>query len=377
VQTIADVVRERGPRANNFDLIRLVAAAVVLVSHSWPLTMGHERSEPLFALNGGQMAMGNLAVQVFFFVSGMMITASWLQNPSLASFTWKRALRLFPALIVAVMLTALVLGPALTTLPRADYAAHPGTWAYLANAALVTGYHLPGVFSGLPYADAVNGSLWTLPYEVRCYVMVAALGCVGALSGVVGGRIAVAIALAAALVVVALALVGADGPAIALKKQAELTVPFALGMLAWLWRDTVAVHGPRAVAVVLALVAGAAVLKVPFFPLVTAGAMLVLVPAIGYARAEWPRRLTASGDYSFGLYLYAFPVQQTLVALLPGIGVAGLVALALPITLLLAVLSWYLVERPALGFKGLALWGRDKSAPSILPSTTAGSMNQR
>lgn len=351
--SIGDVIRERGPRANNYDLIRLVAATLVLVSHAFPLTAGNDAGDPLSLLTRGQATLGALAVGVFFFVSGVLVTQSYGQSEGLRHFLWKRALRLFPGLIVLVLLTTFVLGPLLTQLSPADYLSAPGTWDYLQNMLLRTRDFLPGVFEAAPFARGVNGSLWTLPYEVRCYLVVAALGVVGLLSW----RWAMALLLACLAVSFAFVhfpeqLRGWPGASV-IRQSADLTSYFAAGMLCWLRRDLAGTgRVPFLAGVLLLLVAT----QTPVFVPLAALAVGLLIPPIAYASADWPRRLTASGDYSYGIYLYAFPVQQTVVALLPVPPTWWLnILIAAPATLLLAVLSWHFVERPLLALKTSAV----------------------
>lgn len=151
-------------RENNFDFLRFFAAALVLFAHSYPL-VGRREDEPLTLLTGYEKG-GSIAVGVFFVMSGYLIASSWLASSSPKSFLIKRALRIFPALIVAVLLSAFVIGPLVTQFDLGRYLAADGTWTYLQNILLVTRYELPGVFTGNLYPDVVNGSLWTLPLEV-------------------------------------------------------------------------------------------------------------------------------------------------------------------------------------------------------------------
>ena len=160
-------------RDNNFDVLRLVAATLVLVSHCFPLT-GHE--EPFGALTG--VTLGEVGVVMFFAMSGFLIAKSWTDEPDPGRYFRKRALRLLPALVVAVAFTTLVLGPLFTSLPLSDYLTDAETWWYLIRASLLVTIagELPGVYDDNVFPDAVNGSLWTLPLEAGCYVMIAVLG---------------------------------------------------------------------------------------------------------------------------------------------------------------------------------------------------------
>jgi peptidoglycan/LPS O-acetylase OafA/YrhL len=133
-------------RDNNFDFLRQFAAFCVIVGHS-------------------QSLVSTFGVQIFFAVSGFLVTESWLRGPKIGSFLKKRTSRIFPGLMVCILLTALVMGPLLTRLPVGEYFDHPGTLLYLKNIFLSPVYFLPGLFEGNTYPNAVNGSLWSLPVE--------------------------------------------------------------------------------------------------------------------------------------------------------------------------------------------------------------------
>ena len=160
-------------RENNFDSVRLIAAAAVIYGHAHPLTQTPDR---VFWGN----SVESFAVKVFFVISGFLITASWLSDPSPFRYFAKRALRIFPALAVVVAVSALVLGPLVTTLPLSSYFASPQVPAYFSNIALRPVYYLPGVFDRLPYPGAVNGSLWSLPAEFAMYLLLPLLCVLGA-----------------------------------------------------------------------------------------------------------------------------------------------------------------------------------------------------
>lgn len=160
-------------RDNNFDFLRFLAAALVIFSHSFALTaMPYEP----YAWLSGYATFGMLAVNIFFILSGFLITKSWLDNPKILIFLKKRILRIMPGLFVAVVFTILVIGPLVTTLSFKEYLFNPMTKQYFNNALLSVSFFLPGVFADNLYKGAVNGSLWTLPIEFRLYMAVLALG---------------------------------------------------------------------------------------------------------------------------------------------------------------------------------------------------------
>ena len=153
---LADLAKGRD---NNFNLIRFIAASLVLFSHSYPLAMGNGFPEPLS--NSLGTSWGSIAVDVFFVASGFFIAASFSLKSSFKSFAMARILRIYPALIITTLLTVFVLGPLFTSLSLFDYFSHSQTYQYLIkNTTLLTGieYYLPGVFTDTPYNQAVNGS---------------------------------------------------------------------------------------------------------------------------------------------------------------------------------------------------------------------------
>jgi len=336
-------------RANNFDVLRLVAATLVLVSHCFPLT---GETEPFGELSG--WTMGEVGVVMFFAMSGFLIAKSWSDQPQLVPFAVKRALRLLPALVVAVLVTALVIGPVLTTLRPADYYTDPGTWLYIArNCMLYTvSGRLPGVYEDNVYPDAVNGSLWTLPVEASAYVMAAALGMLGLLR-----RSGPLLALAVVLVVAASDLspladgAGATTAGGNLRIVLELIATFALGSLLYSTRAWLPLSWPL-LGLLVALWAVSFDSAWDGVTGIVAVSYAVLVLAFRTPDA-W-RRVTAPGDVSYGIYVYAFLVQQAVADLWgPSLTPAGMFLLAFPITYGCALLSWQVIERPALGLKRL------------------------
>ena len=161
-------------RDNNFNLLRILAAYAVLVGHGFPLTIGKTALEPLGASLG--MSIGMIAVDVFFMTSGFLVTASLLARKSTVEFVWARVLRIFPALFVMLVLTVFGLGVFFTTLSPSSYLLDYWTRTYFIRGLTLffgVSYELPGVFATNPYDHVVNGSLWTMPYELRMYVTLA------------------------------------------------------------------------------------------------------------------------------------------------------------------------------------------------------------
>jgi len=348
-----------GGRVNNLNLIRMIAASAVLLSHAFSVTGIAEPFEPVFS-----RSLGHMAVAVFFVISGFLIARAWERKSGVGHWLASRALRMYPGLAAALVLTVLVLGPATTTLPLGQYFAEPATWFYVPiNLSLIElRFGLPGVFEQLPYAGTINGSLWTLVYEVTCYGAVAAAGAAGLLRRPKG----FALALGAYLILHAAVMATAPhaGRGNQLDSLAELSFPFACGMAAWVWRERLVLSGRIAAGLVL----GAVLLRpTPLAPEALYLALGYGTLWAGYALKGRALDYNRLGDYSYGVYIYAFPLQQLMVWLVPGQSWWTNVALAFPATLACAVISWTLIERPALSLVRPA--ERARPAPAGAPAT--------
>jgi peptidoglycan/LPS O-acetylase OafA/YrhL len=338
-------------RDNNFNLIRIVAALAVLITHSFALTIGTGDAEPFRETLG--MTMGSIAVDVFFITSGFLVTASLLSRQSVIDFAWARVLRIFPALLVMLILTVFVLGVCVSNLPPALYLADSRTYFYFMKCAtLITGVaeNLPGVFAGNPFRNTVNGSLWTMPYEIRMYAVLAVTWVVLRMVKNRGFRF-LQLALVAGCVVAGVVVVArhfylpSDG------QFARLFFMFFSGAAFYVLRAHIRLSRAYFWLAVTALLLSALANKHVFFIVYELSIAYVLF-YLAYIPRGAIRKYNLLGDYSYGVYIYAFPIQQTVVALLPGVSVQAMLAASASVTLLLAALSWHLLERRALGLKG-------------------------
>lgn len=337
-------------RDNNFNLIRMAAALIVLVSHSLPLSIGSPDAEPLHARFG--MSTGRMAVDLFFVASGFLVTASLLARRDVVQFAWARVLRIFPALVVVVLLTVFGLGVVFTSLPLDEYFADNQTQRYLLKGVTLfagVGYTLPGVFDDAPYRSIVNGSLWTLPYEVKMYAILAivwaALGLAGRRRETVMCRLIVAACpIAGATLLLEYYVLGDAG------NFNHFFYMFFAGATLFVLKDCVVLDRRIFWAMLAALLAAAWVDREPFFAVYVLTVPYLLI-YLAYVPAGAIRAYNRVGDYSYGMYIYAFPIQQSVATLVPGISALGMIALAGAASFACAALSWHLLERRALGLK--------------------------
>lgn len=333
-------------RNNNFDVLRLAAALLVMVDHAHPLT-----GQPHFLAARLGFSLGELAVSSFFVMSGFLVAKSWLDDPSVIRFVGKRALRLLPGLLVAVAFAGLIVGPLATDLSVRAYLGDPATHTFLIENAKVfpIRYYLPGVFTENPYPGAVNGSLWSLPVEVLAYGVVLVLGITSLLRRPVALAAVFAFTLYMDWHLVERGWLGAGVwfhmPTVQIW---HLVALFLLGSLFYIHRDRIVLSVPVMLGLlgVLFVAMGTAYVPVLFWLAIPYGLF-----TLGYLPIPWVRRLTAPGDLSYGVYIYAFPVQQSVMNAWPTMGPWAQLALAVPATYALAFLSWRLVERPALRLK--------------------------
>ena len=328
-------------RRNNFDALRLLAAVSVLFSHAFLIAEGTQKNEWLIRLTGNQSILGLCGVFVFFAISGFLVTQSWEATRDPLSFLAKRALRIFPGLFVATLFSAFLLAPLVTTLEPAAYFGQATPYRYVVGNTLLdqTVHELPGVmFVNNPVGLEINGSMWTLRFEFMMYLVVLALGAAGLLRlSAIVPLLALGIA---CLVFPALDFLGGWG---------WLLGFFAAGMALYKLRRTRIFDGRLALLALLGLVLSAAL-----------GGFIQLFPVFGCYLALWlaltPRLpvipAARFGDLSYGLYIYGWPVEELVVWAFGGHAQWWQVfAAALPAALLLAFLSWHLVEAPALRLK--------------------------
>ena len=355
--TTAGQIMERhkgtGP---GFDAMRLALALTIFAVHAYFVSQGddlHLWSSPL-------RPMLVTLVPLFFSVSGFLVTGSAIRTGSIPVFLTFRALRIVPALIPVVTLSAVVLGPLLTTRPLSDYFFSRAFFEYFGNVFGLTRYYLPGVFetNPMPY---VNVNLWTLRPEYLSYALMAA----AMLTGLLPRRRTLTICFLALSVVLTIA--NLFDPSLSEGNEGGYrpNVPiyyFMMGAVAFHWRDQIVLD--------VRLFAGS--LALAYLALRYPGcAYLAAYPTMYcmiYLAMQQPPSLALleKGDYSYGVYIYGFPIQQSLLFLFPVFRQSWVLLLVVGVsmTLGIAMLSWHWIERPALKLK-------HRVAPRV-PQVSAG-----
>jgi peptidoglycan/LPS O-acetylase OafA/YrhL len=337
-------------RDNNFTLLRFSAAMTVLFAHSIAvLGLPPERE---FFFNRLGFSLGEMGLDMLFVTSGFLVTASLVGRQDLIAYLWARILRVYPGMWVMLVLTVFVLAPALTTLPRGEYYASPLTWEYFRKCATLIGgvrYSLPGVFENVPLKGEFNGSLWTMPVEVRMYLYLAAIWVALAVMPALrikAMRFVLPISAAALLAIVLTSRLFAGAA-----NGANIRIfMFLYGSSLYLWRDRIPI-GPRLLVGILAALLLASFDKTIFF-VVYVFCLAPLVLHLVYVPGGRIRSFNDWGDYSYGVYIYAFPVQQTLALLFPAMSLAAMMASSAVVSVSIAIVSWKLIEERALGLKG-------------------------
>jgi peptidoglycan/LPS O-acetylase OafA/YrhL len=340
------IASDPAPNDNNLYWIRHCAALGVLLGHSYVLV---GRAAP--KIFGEQIHI--VSIKVFFIISGYLVCKSWERDKAVFRYLTKRIVRIFPGLILVVLITAFVIGPITTQCSLHDYFSSSSFGRYFWNIALAPDFRLPGVFSRLAPNDGVNGSLWSLPVEFAMYLLVPIFSWSKNHAVLKLANIALT-----GFLVVASIYFQTAGASLVQPVIYWTSIPFALQIAAFFacssWYQSfkldrfLNLQAALAMAILLQLFGESNILNEAL--------MLFGLPYIILSISLAPRALFASrerlGDASYGIYLYAFPVQQCVILWFgKDTHPIWIAIIALPATVMLAMLSWHGVEKRALKWK--------------------------
>jgi peptidoglycan/LPS O-acetylase OafA/YrhL len=334
-------------RQNNIDFVRIFLALLVILSHSYSLALANERTEPFNLLSRGQSTGGRLAVDLFFILSGFLIAASYERSSSALSYLKKRVARIYPAFILLTLLTVAVILPLahgrVTGTAISDKALN-----VIGNTVVLRELGTEGAFPHNPSLGEVNGSLWSIAFEFWCYIGVMLLGLMGLLRSkrflltAFIGSIVVSILFAHFKWNISGAILGRifGYPPF----WARLLPMYLAGVVFYRYRQDIP-FSPKLV--IAALIAMVVAFRVPLgyaalFPI--AGTYLVM--CFSFAPSIRLNGAARYGDFSYGTYLYAFPIQQLILqAFARPVSPLLLFACAAPVTVVVAAMSWHTVEK--------------------------------
>jgi len=326
-------------QANNFDFLRFVAAISVIIAHSVPLTgNGHDI---INFLTNGQMNLGSLAVDIFFAISGYLITASYLKQNNLTQYIIARLLRIFPALIVFVLIMIFMIGPIISNQSILSYFSSKLTYTYLKNITLyLHQYELTGfdALSSTAERYSTNGSLWTLRVEFSLYIVVAILGYCKLLN-----KFTVCVIFIMSFFITFIA------------KDSYLIIFFNLstiffgGSIFYLYRKNIKFNKYPLTPILILL--GSCILGMGLVQCVqTVGIYIIFQFAL--SQDIHLHKFAKYGDFSYGIYIYGFPIQQILIHLNNGqmSNIANFM-LAVPMAIFAGFISFHIIEKPCMRLK--------------------------
>jgi peptidoglycan/LPS O-acetylase OafA/YrhL len=344
---------------NNFGALRILLAVAVVFSDSFLLGDGVTDADPMKRFNHRQAITGHVAVDLFFIMSGYLVTLSLMRDPSLPRYFWHRIRRVYPGFVLAAVFSFLIVLPL-----EGGRIAPPGhlnaAGDFLYRTLRLGWPTYAGAFATNPFPDDVNQSLWSIPYGFWCYILAAVWSAMGVLRSRYGSLVLAMLMIVAIAFGVwalaahwfpephwALAMIGYPG------MWARVLPMFLGGMMLAAMKDRLPVNGWVALAA-LAVLAIAAQIPYAWAPAVTtAGGYLLYYCAYTPKVRLW--RATAWGNPSYGCYLLSFPIQQIIVRQYTH-GIAGgtmppylLFAVSVLPSLAAGYLSWWMVERWFLG----------------------------
>jgi len=341
--TLAERMAAVNYRPSGFDYMRLLLAVSVVTMHTVIVSYGQLTEIAMW--QSPLRPVLRLILPMFFALSGFLVAGSLERCRTIGMFLGLRVIRIFPALTVEVVLSALLLGPIFTTLPLSQYFSGHEFRIYFLNVLGDIHYNLPGVFLTNPFPRRINGQLWTVPFELYCYATLTVLALLGAFKRrwltPAGGVVLTIAYLVRERLHAGTVMPMVTGPL----PGVMLVVCFIFGVSLFLYREKIVYS--RGWGAAALLVSAVLVGYTPYGEYVAPAVIAYLTVALGLTN---PHRLKVvqGADYSYGLFLYGYPIQQSIAALGPWTHHWYLNAVGtLAIGTVVAAMSWHWIEKPA------------------------------
>ncbi|MBO6184212.1 MAG: acyltransferase [Chryseobacterium sp.] len=328
-------------KKNNFDFLRLFFASLVIVSHSFPLS-GIAPHDPTYFWSDGQMNLGTLSVGAFFSISGFLIIGSLNRAHSILDYLWKRIIRLYPGLIVVLAITLI-----LVVIINSNVIENKSFWTYFPNSLLLYSnqYTIDGIFENNPYKNIINGSLWTLCYEFTCYIFLSFL--IIFRKNIVLQELIILLTFITTLIMYN-TVNNFFFMNLSSKELFRFSSYFLAGSYLYYYKSLLKNLNLFIVSIIIIITSVFLGFFDWVFPLIT-----YVILFIGLKSTEIINSIGVKiGDLSYGVYIYGFLVQQTLMYYFK-LDVFSLISISLAISFIFGFLSWKFVEKPALRFKNI------------------------
>lgn len=326
-------------KSENLNFIKFIAAFLVIYSHSFRICLKNGTSDIISQITSGYISFGAISVSLFLFVSGLLVTKSLMRSQTPKKYFGGRIIRIFPLLIVVILITAFVLGPIVTTLSLSEYFSDSLTYKYLSYIILIPSYLLPGVFVDNP-TNIVNGPLWTVVLEMICYVLLF----VAYKLKLLRKKSSTLITIGCFLGFLLLAYASLFDINI-FSDYLRPMIIFFEGSLCYIFKDKLVLSFKL---FILMILVGLFCL-VYYLPDIS---LLICLPYVilylSYTSVQCPHILSDLGIYSYGIYLTAYPVQQVLRLYIKNIGPVQNSVGTIVICLLLAILLNKTIEEPCI-----------------------------
>ncbi len=339
-KTLQDYIEGRN---NNFNLLRMIGALTIMFAHAMFITIGDDITFETYPV---KYTLGITTLNLFFVLSGMLVTASWFKHEDVLIYVLSRVMRIVPGLMVVAFVVPFLIGPFVTSYSISDYFSSPSLWLYWPFTVLLNpDMTLPGVFEGLPNDGVVNAPLWTLRYEAFLYALVVIAGVIGIFKNASLLKMALMSCFA---VYVFVSFLTPLREIAAIDHLMHFGYAFMVGVCFHVYQRYVR----------LSLFAGLVGLGIALLVVWQFGIVvgeLLLIPSaaligcwIAYVPGGFVRGYNLLGDYSYGLYIWHYPIEQVVRLKLGDMPAYELFLISLPVVLAVSIVSWHFIERPAL-----------------------------